>query len=306
MSRGGAELFVLTDQRHPLEVEAGLLPDVLECLLHHIIFHRALTGKAVVPKDMVLLDDLFYVKCGDERMDKQVSDCAVSACKALKARDRGGPVTLTFYERIAGGLLGEKMVGADGSPGQALHTMWYSARSDTLSPVPPTFHSRQVGPWEEWSVHIVVRTEPAFGHREEQLRRKELEGRMRELLWTVQKLVNSHRDHLPKEVAYCVANCREQLGLNEPLSASPYIQRNFHPQPLTPNASCQFSIFQGLNDSSVTCYPFDIKDPSKTGGGMFSGVFPRHLWACPGGAFLCLWVVRCLVPSFLRQILDGI
>jgi len=49
-------------------------------------------------------------------------------------------------------------------------------------------------------VHVLVRTEPAFGHREEQLRRKELEGRMRELLWTVQKLVNSHRDHLPKEV----------------------------------------------------------------------------------------------------------
>jgi hypothetical protein len=47
-------------------------------------------------------------------------------------------VTLTFYERIAGGLLGEKMV----------------------------------GPWEEWSVHVLLRTEPAFGHREEQLRRR--------------------------------------------------------------------------------------------------------------------------------------
>ena len=52
MNRGGPELFVLTDARHPLEVEAGLLADVLECLLHHIIFHRALTGKAVIPKDM--------------------------------------------------------------------------------------------------------------------------------------------------------------------------------------------------------------------------------------------------------------
>ena len=52
MNRGGPELFVLTDARHPLEVEAVLLADVLECLLHHIIFHRALTGKAVIPKDM--------------------------------------------------------------------------------------------------------------------------------------------------------------------------------------------------------------------------------------------------------------
>lgn len=166
MNRGGPELFVLTDQRHPLEVEAGLLPDVLECLLQHIIFHRALAGKAITPKDMVLLDDLFYVKCGDARIDKQVRDSAEAACKALKTRDRGGAVTLTFFERVAGGLLGEKMV----------------------------------GPWEEWSVYVLVRTEPAFGHREETLRRKELEACVRELLWTVQKLVNSHREHLPKEV----------------------------------------------------------------------------------------------------------
>lgn len=166
MNRGGPELFVLTDARHPLEVEAGLLTDVLECLLHHIIFHRALTGKAVTPKDMVLLEDLFYVKCGDTGIDKKVRDSAEAACRALRSRDRGGAVTLTFYERVAGGLLGDKMV----------------------------------GPWEEWSVHVLLRTEPAFGHREEQLRRRELEARVRELLWTVQKLVNSHRDHLPKEV----------------------------------------------------------------------------------------------------------
>lgn len=165
MNRGGPELFVLTDARHPLEVEAGLLTDVLECLLHHIIFHRALTGKAVTPKDMVLLEDLFYVKCGHAGIDKKVRDSAEAACRALRSRDRGGAVTLTFYERVAGGLLGDKMV----------------------------------GPWEEWSVHVLLRTEPAFGHREEQLRRRELEARVRELLWTVQKLVNSHRDHLPKE-----------------------------------------------------------------------------------------------------------
>ena len=42
--------------------------------------------------------------------------------------------------------------------------------------------------------------------REEQLRRKELEARVRELLWTVQQLVNSHREHLPKEVAPIAAH----------------------------------------------------------------------------------------------------
>ena len=86
----------------------------------------------------VLLEDLFYVKCSDAIIDKKVRDCDESACRALRMRDRGGAVTLTFYERIAGGLLGEKLV----------------------------------GPWEEWSVHVLLRTEPAFGHREEQLRRR--------------------------------------------------------------------------------------------------------------------------------------
>ena len=166
MNRGGPEVFVLSDARHPIEVEAGLLQDVLECLLHHIIFHRALAGKAITPRDTILLDDIFYVKCGDSRIEKQVHESAQAACKALKMRDRGGAVTLTFYERISSGLLGEGLV----------------------------------GPWEEWSVHLLVRTEPAFGQREELLRRNELESRIRELLWTVQKLVNSHRQHLPKEV----------------------------------------------------------------------------------------------------------
>eukprot|EP00001_Collodictyon_triciliatum_P097394 17139_6 len=98
MNRGGPEVFVLSDARHPIEVEAGLLQDVLECLLHHIIFHRALAGKAITPRDTILLDDIFYVKCGDSRIEKQVHESAQAACKALKMRDRGGAVTLTFYE----------------------------------------------------------------------------------------------------------------------------------------------------------------------------------------------------------------
>lgn len=184
MSRGGPEVFVLSDARHPIEVEAGLLQDVLECLLHHIIFHRALAGKAITPRDTILLDDIFYVKCGDSRIEKQVHESAQAACKALKMRDRGGAVTLTFYERISSGLLGDALV----------------------------------GPWEEWSVHLRVRTEPAFGQREELLRRNELESRIRELLWTVQKLVNSHRQHLPKEVILCFVlysiKCFSKTSLN--------------------------------------------------------------------------------------------
>ena len=36
---------------------------------------------------------------------------------------------------------------------------------------------------------------------------------MRELLWTVQKLVNSHRDHLPKEVAYVRVVCARNASI---------------------------------------------------------------------------------------------
>lgn len=123
----------------------------------------------MIPKDMVLLDDLFYVRCDDAKMEKQVlsflcaplplrrfSPCTCSctaparwymaclfrfwpltedgqvrdsseaAANALKKKEAGGKVTLTFYEK---GMWGDKV------------------------------------PWEEWVMHFVVRTEPSFGHR---------------------------------------------------------------------------------------------------------------------------------------------
>mmetsp|Transcript_66210 Transcript_66210/g.137969 ORF Transcript_66210/g.137969 Transcript_66210/m.137969 type:complete len:197 (+) Transcript_66210:275-865(+) len=152
------ECYVLMDAKSPLEVESRLLPEVLQCLLNHILFHRALGG-VVVPKDMVLLDDLFYVRCDDAKMEKQVRDSSEAAANALKKKEAGGKVTLTFYEK---GMWGDKV------------------------------------PWEEWVMHFVLRTEPSFGHREEMLRRKELETRVKELMWLVLKIVSVHREHLPK------------------------------------------------------------------------------------------------------------
>ncbi len=49
-----------------------------------------------------------------------------AAANALKRKEAGGKVTLTFYEK---GMWGDKV------------------------------------PWEEWVMHFVVRTEPSFGHR---------------------------------------------------------------------------------------------------------------------------------------------
>mmetsp|Transcript_42312 Transcript_42312/g.66270 ORF Transcript_42312/g.66270 Transcript_42312/m.66270 type:complete len:153 (+) Transcript_42312:427-885(+) len=143
------ECFTLIDPKAPLEVDSRLLPDVLECLLHHILFHRALGGE-VVPKDMVLLDDLFYVSCDDAQISKKVRDASQSAADSLRKQERGGKVTLTFFDKVSGGMWGDKKV-----------------------------------PWEEWSMHFVVRTEPSFGHREELLRRKELESRVKELMWLI-------------------------------------------------------------------------------------------------------------------------
>jgi len=118
-----------------------------------------------VPKEMHLLDELFYVKCEDPKIDKEVRDAVATACKALRKQERGGRLCLILYERVSSGMWGE----------------------------------RKVGPWEEWILHVVVRTEPAFGHREELLRRRELESRVREILWRVHNIVNSYRKHLPKE-----------------------------------------------------------------------------------------------------------
>mmetsp|Transcript_43622 Transcript_43622/g.106663 ORF Transcript_43622/g.106663 Transcript_43622/m.106663 type:complete len:202 (+) Transcript_43622:34-639(+) len=156
------ECFVLVDPKTPLEIEWPLVQEVLEMLFHHILFHRALGGE-VVAKERVLLDDLFYVQCNDQKIDKIVTASAKAAATALKRQDGPGKVSLTFLETVSGGLWGDKKV-----------------------------------PWEEWVLHVSVRTEPVFGQPEALLRRRELEGRLKKLMWQIHSLVNQRRSHLPK------------------------------------------------------------------------------------------------------------
>lgn len=53
-------------------------------------------------------------------------------------------------------------------------------------------------PWEEWVLHVHSRTEPVFGQPEALLRKRELQGRLRRLMWHIHGIVNQRRGHLPK------------------------------------------------------------------------------------------------------------
>mmetsp|Transcript_21893 Transcript_21893/g.54945 ORF Transcript_21893/g.54945 Transcript_21893/m.54945 type:complete len:208 (-) Transcript_21893:157-780(-) len=160
------ECFVLADAKSPLEVECGLVRDVLEMLFHHILFHRALGGE-VVAKECVLLEDLYYVQCDDAKIKNTVTVSAANAAAALEKQMEktggAGKISLTFYETVSGGIWGERKV-----------------------------------PWEEWVLHVRARTKPVFGQQEETLRRNELEGRLKTLMWQIHGILNRRRSHLPK------------------------------------------------------------------------------------------------------------
>lgn len=110
-----------------------------------------------------MLDDIFYVKCDDRKIKSIVAQSATQAATALRRHDGSGKVTLTFFETVSGGLWGERKV-----------------------------------PWEEWSLHVHSRTEPVFGRPEALLRRRELESRLKRLMWHIHGIVNQKRGHLPK------------------------------------------------------------------------------------------------------------
>lgn len=153
------ERFDLTDDQ-PLEVEEQYLVEVLECLFHHILFHRSLGGK-IVPRDAAILNNIFYVKCDDARLEQKVRESAEAAAAALKKQANVGRISVLFYGTEKGFVTNKKV------------------------------------PWEEWVLRVAARTEPAFGRHHDLLRRRELEARVSGLMWRVLHHVSVRRDHLP-------------------------------------------------------------------------------------------------------------
>lgn len=160
----------------PLEIR-----EVLRCILHTIVFHRALG--LVRPKDVDCeLFEITYVQCGDVELEKKIEekiDLFISWVE--KHPNRKSQISLSFYEV------------------KNKQQTWFSNKVERLY-------------WEQWHINLHVLTPKTHGKshhskaptvpREHSLegsssRRVALESALREVLFQIIRFVNEKKDHIP-------------------------------------------------------------------------------------------------------------
>ncbi|XP_022132990.1 autophagy-related protein 101 [Momordica charantia] len=170
-------------QLKELEVEQFEIREVLRCILHTIVFHRALG--LVRPKDIDLeLFDITYVQCGDVELEKKIDEKIEQFIMWVeKHPNKKSQICLSFYEV------------------KNKQASWFTNKTERLY-------------WEQWYINLHVaqhsqahsgKTHPqktvvdpgerALGERS--IRRTTLEASLREVLFQVIKFVNEKKDHVP-------------------------------------------------------------------------------------------------------------
>lgn len=159
----------------PLEIR-----EVLRCILHTIVFHRALG--LVRPKDVDCeLFDITYVQCGDAELEKKVEEKIDQFMGWVeKHPNRKSQISLSFYEV------------------KNKQQTWFSNKVERLY-------------WEQWHINLHVMTPKARGKthskapivprdsalEESSSRRAALELTLREVLFQIIRFVNEKKDHIP-------------------------------------------------------------------------------------------------------------
>ncbi|KAJ0972635.1 hypothetical protein J5N97_020594 [Dioscorea zingiberensis] len=169
-------------QLKELVVEPFEIREVLRCILHTIVFHRALG--LVRPKDVDSeLFEITYVQCGDVELEKKIEEKIDQFAGWVdKHPNRKSQVCLSFYEV------------------KSKQPTWFSNKTERLH-------------WEQWYVNLHVinpkahgkfrHTKAAVDHGENSLeerssRRAVLEASLREVLFQIIKFVNEKKDHIPQ------------------------------------------------------------------------------------------------------------
>jgi autophagy-related protein 101 len=154
-----------------LAVEQYQLREVVRCLLHTILFNRALGH--VRPRDVDSeLFDLSYVQCGDPSVERTVEDKVSALCSWVEKRPgKNLTVLVSFYDkRVKQGAL------------------WFSKQEERLY-------------WEQWRIHLDV-VRPAYrGDPDPEATRRQrhtaLEAALQEGLLALLAMVSDKRDHIP-------------------------------------------------------------------------------------------------------------
>ncbi|KAB2617931.1 hypothetical protein D8674_013800 [Pyrus ussuriensis x Pyrus communis] len=170
-------------QLKELEVEHFEIREVLRCILHTIVFHRALG--LVRPKDIDLeLFEITYVQCGDVELEKKIDEKIGQFISWVeKHPNKKSQICLSFFE------LKNKQA------------TWFTHKTERLY-------------WEQWYINLNVAQHPKAhsgnSHNskvvgdpgesaldERMARRAALEASLREVLFQIIKFVNEKKDHVP-------------------------------------------------------------------------------------------------------------
>ncbi|XP_052195920.1 autophagy-related protein 101 isoform X3 [Diospyros lotus] len=173
-------------QLEELEVEHFEIREVLRCILHTILFHRALG--LVRPKDVDLeLFEITYVQCGDMELEKKIDEKINQFIDRVeKHPNKKNQICLSFYEM---------------KNKQATMT-WFTNKVERSH-------------WEQWYINLNVVQQPkvhsgkshhsklvvdpgeSSALEERSHRRAALEASLREVLFQIIKFVNERKDHVP-------------------------------------------------------------------------------------------------------------
>ncbi|KAK4584469.1 hypothetical protein RGQ29_022268 [Quercus rubra] len=167
-------------QLKDLEVEHFEIREVLRCILHTIVFHRALG--LVRPKDVDLeLFDVTYVQCGDVELEKKIDEKIEHFISWVeKHPNKKSQICLSFYEV------------------KNKQPYWFTNKIERLY-------------WEQWYINLNVAQHPKAhsskshnskvvvdpGEEERIARRAAVEASLREVLFQIIKFVNEKKDHVP-------------------------------------------------------------------------------------------------------------
>ncbi|KAF8010214.1 hypothetical protein BT93_J0987 [Corymbia citriodora subsp. variegata] len=165
-----------------LEVEHFEIREVVRCILHTIIFHRALG--LVRPKEIDLeLFEITYVQCGDLEVEKKIEEKIEQFIGWVeKHPNKKSQICLSFYE------VKNKQVS------------WFSKQMERIY-------------WEHWHINLNVAQQPKVhsvkSHNskvvdtgentleERSIRRASLEASLRDVLFQIIRFVNDKKEHVP-------------------------------------------------------------------------------------------------------------
>ncbi|KAK9948789.1 hypothetical protein M0R45_004351 [Rubus argutus] len=171
-------------QLKELEVEHFEIREVLRCILHTIVFNRALG--LVRPKDVDLeLFEITYVQCGDLELEKKIDEKIEQFISWVeKHPNKKSQVCLSFFEvkNKQGSWFTNK------TERQKYWEQWYINLNVAQN---PKAHSTK-------SHHSKVVVDPGESASEERVaRRAALEATLHEVLFQIVKFVNEKKDHVP-------------------------------------------------------------------------------------------------------------